>query len=36
MPVPVQDDFLAPPFAFTVMDTMQTLRQPDDCSIAFM
>ncbi len=22
-------DFLAPPFAFTVMDTMQTLRQPD-------
>ena len=23
------DDFLAPPFAFTVMDTLQTLRQPE-------
>ena len=23
------DDFLAPPFAFTVMDTLQTLKQPE-------
>lgn len=28
-------DFLAPPFAFTVMDTMQTLRQPELYNRAF-
>lgn len=29
-------DFLAPPFAFTVMETMQTLRQPDTFNRAFV
>ncbi|MCB0102461.1 MAG: ABC transporter permease [Anaerolineales bacterium] len=28
-------DFLAPPFAFTVMDTMQTLRQPETYNRVF-
>lgn len=30
------DDFLAPPFAFTVMDTLQTLKQPELYNRAFV
>ncbi|HNF94841.1 MAG TPA: ABC transporter permease, partial [Anaerolineales bacterium] len=30
------DDFLAPPFAFTVMDTLETLQQPDLFNRAYL